>query len=273
MIKSIYIFSHACFKQTNRVKSQNPRNFIKSLHLHVLQTLALVRAASRCRSHLTVPSQCSHSHILSPNMGRKHDAVLVSEPVAEEAPNSPVLESEKKKKKKKRNKDNLQNEEANNSPKRKLVELDLQNDTESEKKNKKNKNKNKHHHKSNENAGETDGNGDETVTDGAVLVTGKNAGDAKYAAVKAFGDSGLPENVLECCKGFDKPSPIQSRAWPFLLDGRDFIGIAATGSGEVWFCVLMCVFWLNLILILVVFREDAGFRNTGGYACSEKAEE
>ncbi|KAF9612365.1 hypothetical protein IFM89_039192 [Coptis chinensis] len=42
----------------------------------------------------------------------------------------------------------------------------------------------------------------------------------------------LPEEVLECCKGFNKPSPIQSHAWPFLLDGRDFIGIAATGSGK-----------------------------------------
>ncbi|KAJ1431111.1 RNA helicase, DEAD-box type, Q motif [Sesbania bispinosa] len=164
-------------------------------------------------------------------MGRKHDAVLVSQPVAEEAPNSPELESEKKKKKKNKNKDKLQNEE--NSPKRrKFDELDLQNDNESEKKDKKKKKK---HNKLKENTEETDGGdkgGDETVTDGPVVVSGKNVGDAKYAALKAFVDSGLPENVLECCKGFDRPSPIQSRAWPFLLDGRDLIGIAATGSGK-----------------------------------------
>lgn len=186
-------------------------------------------------------------------MGRKHDAVLVNEPVAEEAPNSPQLESEKKKKKK--SKDKHQKEE--NSPKRKLDELNVQNDdVESEKKSKKKKNK---HNKSKENAEETEtdigngSNGNETVSEEAVAVTGKNAGDAKYAALKTFVDSGLPENVLECCKGFEKPSPIQSRAWPFLLDGRDLIGIAATGSGEVG-CVDLC--WLiefNLILILVIF--------------------
>ncbi|KAK7317997.1 hypothetical protein RJT34_02683 [Clitoria ternatea] len=43
-------------------------------------------------------------------------------------------------------------------------------------------------------------------------------------------NSGLLENILECYKGFEKPSPIQSQAWPFLLDSHDLIGIAATGS-------------------------------------------
>ncbi|KAL2901171.1 DEAD-box ATP-dependent RNA helicase 5 [Bienertia sinuspersici] len=65
-----------------------------------------------------------------------------------------------------------------------------------------------------------------------VVVSGKNSSDTKYSPLKLFSDSQLPENVLECCKGFAKPSPIQSHAWPFLLDGRDFIGIAQTGSGK-----------------------------------------
>lgn len=67
---------------------------------------------------------------------------------------------------------------------------------------------------------------------GGVVVSGKNFGDSKYSPLNSFSDSKLPENVLECCKTFDKPSPIQSHAWPFLLDGRDFIGIAQTGSGK-----------------------------------------
>lgn len=33
-------------------------------------------------------------------------------------------------------------------------------------------------------------------------------------------------------KNFKTPSPIQSQCWPPLLDGRDCIGIAATGSGK-----------------------------------------
>lgn len=31
---------------------------------------------------------------------------------------------------------------------------------------------------------------------------------------------------------FDNPTPIQSAAWPFLLSGRDVIGVAETGSGK-----------------------------------------
>lgn len=65
-----------------------------------------------------------------------------------------------------------------------------------------------------------------------VIVSGYQTKDSKYAALDSFTESGLPEEVLECCKNFSKPSPIQSHAWPFLLDGRDFIGIAATGSGK-----------------------------------------
>ncbi|CAH8254392.1 unnamed protein product [Arabidopsis lyrata] len=65
-----------------------------------------------------------------------------------------------------------------------------------------------------------------------VVVTGKDVEEAKYAPLKTFAESNLPENVLDCCKTFEKPSPIQSHTWPFLLDGRDLIGIAKTGSGK-----------------------------------------
>ncbi|KAK2995036.1 hypothetical protein RJ640_024479 [Escallonia rubra] len=65
-----------------------------------------------------------------------------------------------------------------------------------------------------------------------VVVSGKDVNDSKYGALKSFEEARLPDEVVECCKNFDKPSPIQSHSWPFLLDGRDFIGIAATGSGK-----------------------------------------
>lgn len=68
--------------------------------------------------------------------------------------------------------------------------------------------------------------------DGQVVVTGKDVKDAKYKALRSFTESKLPDDVLGCCKSFKNPSPIQSHAWPFLLDGRDFIGIAKTGSGK-----------------------------------------
>lgn len=65
-----------------------------------------------------------------------------------------------------------------------------------------------------------------------VVVSGKDIEGSKYAALKTFAESGVPEKVLECCKNFDKPSPIQSHSWPFLLNHHDFIGIAKTGSGK-----------------------------------------
>ncbi|CAO2819711.1 unnamed protein product [Amaranthus hypochondriacus] len=67
---------------------------------------------------------------------------------------------------------------------------------------------------------------------GGVVVSGKNSSDSKYSPLNSFSDVKVPANVIECCKDFDKPSPIQSHSWPFLLDGRDFIGIAQTGSGK-----------------------------------------
>ncbi|KAL7166697.1 hypothetical protein ACSBR2_037376 [Camellia fascicularis] len=74
--------------------------------------------------------------------------------------------------------------------------------------------------------------GEERKIDVGAVVSGKNIKESQYAALKSFVESGLPKDVLECCKNFDKPSPIQSHSWPFLLNGRDFIGIAATGSGK-----------------------------------------
>lgn len=41
-----------------------------------------------------------------------------------------------------------------------------------------------------------------------------------------------PEILNEINKaGFEKPSPIQTQAWPILLKGEDMIGIAQTGTG------------------------------------------
>jgi Lhr-like helicase len=32
--------------------------------------------------------------------------------------------------------------------------------------------------------------------------------------------------------GYIRPTPIQSQAWPILLNGNDLVGIAQTGSGK-----------------------------------------
>jgi ATP-dependent RNA helicase DeaD len=52
--------------------------------------------------------------------------------------------------------------------------------------------------------------------------------------VTTFADLGLSESTLEALKdvGYEKPSPIQEQAIPPMLEGRDLIGQAQTGSGK-----------------------------------------
>ena len=48
-----------------------------------------------------------------------------------------------------------------------------------------------------------------------------------------FADLGLKAPILEALNdlGYEKPSPIQAECIPHLLDGRDVLGMAQTGSG------------------------------------------
>ena len=41
-------------------------------------------------------------------------------------------------------------------------------------------------------------------------------------------------------QGFTTPSPIQSQAWPYLLSGKDMIGIAQTGTGKTLAFLMPC---------------------------------
>lgn len=48
-----------------------------------------------------------------------------------------------------------------------------------------------------------------------------------------FKESSLPKYLVDQLEShFQKPSVIQSQAWPVVLQGRDLIGIARTGSGK-----------------------------------------
>jgi len=49
-----------------------------------------------------------------------------------------------------------------------------------------------------------------------------------------FSDLGLAEPILRAlaAKGYDTPTPIQRQAIPALMDGRDLLGIAQTGTGK-----------------------------------------
>ena len=47
-------------------------------------------------------------------------------------------------------------------------------------------------------------------------------------------------------QGFSAPSPIQAQAWPYLLAGKDMIGIAQTGTGKTLAFLLPCFIHIDL---------------------------
>ena len=54
------------------------------------------------------------------------------------------------------------------------------------------------------------------------------------AASQAFADLGLGPEILRTLAelGYEEPTPIQREAIPHLLEGRDLLGLAATGTGK-----------------------------------------
>lgn len=78
-------------------------------------------------------------------------------------------------------------------------------------------------------------------TAGAVAKSGETSEHTDAAAQATANDSpqgfsnlDLPTNVVEAVKavGFEKPSPIQEQTIPILMQGRDVVGLAQTGTGK-----------------------------------------
>src|SRR4051794_30674129 len=57
---------------------------------------------------------------------------------------------------------------------------------------------------------------------------------ASWVGMTTFAELGLSEPLLQALNdvGYESPSPIQERAIPPLLEGRDVIGQAQTGTGK-----------------------------------------
>lgn len=52
--------------------------------------------------------------------------------------------------------------------------------------------------------------------------------------IQSFEEARFPSDIMQQIKeaGFSEPTPIQAQAWPVVLQGRDLVGIAKTGSGK-----------------------------------------
>lgn len=52
--------------------------------------------------------------------------------------------------------------------------------------------------------------------------------------VQTFEEANFPDYIVATLsrQGFAEPTPIQAQGWPMALSGRDFVGIAQTGSGK-----------------------------------------
>ncbi len=73
-----------------------------------------------------------------------------------------------------------------------------------------------------------------------------------------FSDLGLAETILRALQseGYETPTPIQAQAIPPLLEGRDLLGIAQTGTGKT------CAFAAPLLSRLLKFHEHPRAKQT-----------
>jgi ATP-dependent RNA helicase DDX47/RRP3 len=62
----------------------------------------------------------------------------------------------------------------------------------------------------------------------------KDTGQAEDASNKTFADLGVIDSLCEACANlnYKYPTPVQQQAIPLMLEGRDTIGLAQTGSGK-----------------------------------------
>ena len=82
---------------------------------------------------------------------------------------------------------------------------------------------------------------------------------------QTFADLGLPESLLKVLDqiGYESPSPIQAQTIPYLLEGRDVVGQAQTGTGKTAAFALPALANLDIkqknpqVLVLAPTRELA----------------
>lgn len=64
-----------------------------------------------------------------------------------------------------------------------------------------------------------------------IVITGAKGED--YPPVKTFSSSPFSPEFRKILtqQGYDTPTPIQAQSWPIIMDKKDIISVARTGSG------------------------------------------
>ena len=88
--------------------------------------------------------------------------------------------------------------------------------------------------------------------------------------IQNFTDYALPEFVMAEIRrqNYQVPTPVQAQGWPIALSGRDFVGIAKTGSGKTLGFLMPAIVHINnqpylkpgdgpIVLVLAPTRELA----------------
>ncbi|KAK8381100.1 hypothetical protein O3P69_008172 [Scylla paramamosain] len=80
-------------------------------------------------------------------------------------------------------------------------------------------------------------------TDKEITLRGRNIPNP----IQYFSDYNFPDYVMAEIRrqGYEQPTPIQGQGWPISLQGRDFVGIAQTGSGKTLGYILPAIVHIN----------------------------
>lgn len=102
-----------------------------------------------------------------------------------------------------------------------------------------------------------------------ITIHSHNGGVAPNP-IFSFEEGNFPDYVMQQIRrnSWQKPTPIQSQAWPIALGGRNMVGIAQTGSGKTLGFILPAIVHVNhqpflehgdgpIVLVLVPTRELA----------------
>lgn len=70
------------------------------------------------------------------------------------------------------------------------------------------------------------------LDENSIKMTNLRGDAMDIQPILSFEQARFPQQLYKDLSVFSKPTPIQSVAWPPLLQGRDMVGVSKTGSGK-----------------------------------------